>query len=290
MKKHNFSLFYNSFYLSDFFRYKKVASRLIWYKKNSGWSWINGQNFGDYLSLVIVCEIAIKEGLLPLHTTPTRLLALGSIIHFAKDGDVIWGSGVNGKISKEKHQFTNLDIRMIRGPRTHGFLQNIIPVNNPLFGDPALLIPTIFQDLHWDPIPGKIIALPNLNDHTLEQMHIPKEITHISPIRYWKNVLTEILTSELVITSSLHGFILSDVFGVPVQLVKPSGGETLFKYHDYIEGTGRKLDKNIPSFADAFQKKRRMNIPPPKYDVKQMLKAFPRDLFKKVDTNRIPAE
>ena len=49
---------------------------------------------------------------------PRRLLAVGSILHLARDNDVVWGSGVHGKIVVRRHQFKQLDAREVRGPLT----------------------------------------------------------------------------------------------------------------------------------------------------------------------------
>src|SRR5688500_13146478 len=65
------------------------------------WSASSGnENFGDYLSLVIVSKLLAKAGLSLMDATheQARLLAIGSILHFARTGDHIWGTGLNGKI------------------------------------------------------------------------------------------------------------------------------------------------------------------------------------------------
>src|SRR5262245_34695642 len=64
------------------------------------WRSPQGVNFGDYLSSVIVSKMAADAGcfLDEERPVPVRLLGIGSILHFARDGDVVWGSGVNGKI------------------------------------------------------------------------------------------------------------------------------------------------------------------------------------------------
>src|SRR5690349_3382462 len=60
------------------------------------WRSPSGVNFGDYLSSVIVTKIAADAGLFldEERPSPARLLAIGSILHFARNGDIVWGSGV----------------------------------------------------------------------------------------------------------------------------------------------------------------------------------------------------
>jgi pyruvyltransferase len=56
-------------------------------------------NFGDLLGPVIVERLKRTANLPNEARMAGRLLSVGSILHFAKDGDVIWGSGVNGKMA-----------------------------------------------------------------------------------------------------------------------------------------------------------------------------------------------
>src|SRR5690606_10219205 len=159
-----------------------------------------------------------------------KLLALGSILHFANSGDMVWGTGVNGKIANEHFRFDKLDIRMVRGPLTGEFLVNRgLWVPEDVYGDPALLLPYLFPKLKPIPVIGRVTVLPNFNELSTVKPIVPQGYNLISPLGYWKHVVNEILHSELVLTSSLHGLIISEAFGVPVRLFAPCGGETLFK-------------------------------------------------------------
>ena len=281
MKKKPFDL---PQYLVDFVQYKNLNSHMFWFQKFRGKRWIYGQNFGDYLSFVIVGKLLKRKGLLPLksaNTTP-KLLALGSVMHFANDNDIVWGSGVNGKMSVDYYKFNQLDVRMVRGPLTQSFLeQRGITVPDGVFGDPALLLPELFPKLKKKSIAGLVTVLPNLNEFNIIRPLVPKEFKLLSPVGYWKNIVKEILKSELLLTSSLHGLIVAEIFGVPVRFVTPSGGETLFKYKDYLEGTGRTLSETPNSFLDGFTMDMGVGFPSPKVDVQGMISAFPDDFFKK---------
>src|SRR4051794_38477481 len=60
------------------------------------WKPQSGENFGDHLSTVIVTKILADAGFFlgEGHSSRERLLAVGSILHFARNGDHVWGSGV----------------------------------------------------------------------------------------------------------------------------------------------------------------------------------------------------
>jgi len=281
MKKRPFDL---PQYLVDFVQYKNLNSHMFWFQKFRGKRWIYGQNFGDYLSFVIVGELLKRKGLLPLKSANStrKLLALGSVMHFANDNDIVWGSGVNGKMSVDYYKFNQLDVRMVRGPLTQSFIeQRGITVPDSVFGDPALLLPELFPNLRKKTIPGLVTVLPNLNEFNMIRPLVPKEFKLLSPIGYWKNIVKEILKSELLLTSSLHGLIVAEIFGVPVRFVGPSGGETLFKYKDYLEGTGRTLSETPNNFLDGVTMDMGVGFPSPKVDVQGMISAFPDDFFSK---------
>lgn len=65
-----------------------------WQPKNAG------VNMGDHLSKVIVsCVLSLQDKtLIEKRDLSKKLIAIGSVLHFAKDGDTVWGSGINGKI------------------------------------------------------------------------------------------------------------------------------------------------------------------------------------------------
>src|SRR5690606_27315212 len=105
-------------------------------------------NFGDHLSYVIVTKILADNGFLLEEETskPSRLLALGSVLHFAQNGNTIWGTGFNGKVGLEYHTYQTLDVRAVRGPLTRNFLKQRGIEAPAVYGDPALLLPHVFPD------------------------------------------------------------------------------------------------------------------------------------------------
>lgn len=266
-------------YLKDHKRYSFLTKNLVWFKKNKGLRWIKGQNFGDHLSQVVVSEFAMRLIENPKRSSKKNLLAIGSILHFAKDGDVVWGSGVNGKIGYSNYLFSNLDVRCVRGPITKEFLENRGIYVPEKFGDPALLLPLLFP--HFVPIvnKNKVTVIPNLNELYEVRRIIPKEWNLVSPLNHWSIVLQEILTSEIVLSSSLHGIILAEAWGIPVRFYKPFGGETMLKYEDYLLGTCRTLKKIPTSFKENPSLRGGVEFQPPTLDTEDLQKSFPLELF-----------
>ncbi len=260
----------------------KILKNLLGGKRNSNcvelfyWRPSNGsQNFGDHLSHVVVSTVLYRhERLLDEEVkNPRRLLAIGSILHFAKDGDVIWGSGVNGKVPESTHQFKNLDVRAVRGPLTKEFLSKRGIYVPEVYGDPALLLPLLFPSrFRTDQKRRELAVVPNLHDINL----VRHDESFISPLLPWYQVVDAIVSSDRVVASSLHGLIIAEAFGIPATYLRLSETEALFKFEDYYQGTGR---ANIP-YAKTLDEAREMGgMPPPKIDGQRLLAAFPIDLW-----------
>lgn len=241
-------------------------------------------NFGDYISLKLVERIVGKpvEVVHPAHLYRRKLLAIGSILTYARDNDIVWGSGINGKCLDVKlYKFTTLDVRAVRGPLSRDFLQKNFNITVPeIYGDPALLFPYFFPELKKKAKPThKYLIIP----HYSELYLFPKEKygeTVVSPTLPWHEVIEQILDSEFVISSSLHGVIIAEAFGIPARCLKLTNKEPLFKYSDYYLGTGR------PHFTVAHSVEEALNMGPEqpfKCDLKKLYDAFPFDFWAEIN-------
>jgi pyruvyltransferase len=240
------------------------------------WKPRSGSNFGDHLSSVIVTKMAADAGYFLDEELPAqrRLLAIGSILHFARTGDTIWGSGVNGKMPIEDHKFEQLDVRAVRGPLTRDFLQKRGIAVPEIYGDPALLVAELLGQRFVKPSkPDRSVAfVPNLHDHAI--MKDWGDV--ISPMQPWQRVLFEILRSGHIISSSLHGLVIADAFGIPCTYLRLSETENLFKYEDYAFGAGRSRLAVTHSREEAL---RASPLDPPKPRLAELRAAFPYDLW-----------
>jgi pyruvyltransferase len=236
------------------------------------WRPEHGNNFGDHLSKVIVERILghpVKFE--PLTSKDSLLFGAGSILHFAKNGDVIWGSGFRENPLLE-NGYTELDVRAVRGPRTRDFLlQKGIPCPK-VYGDPAILISHLFPEFKREEPVYDYIIIPNLGE--LELFQIYKNV--VSPLEDWDEIIRKMLKSKLVISSSLHGIIVAESFGIPTRFLKMTWVESLLKYQDYYESTNRPGFQFATSVQEALQ----MEGEKPGYiDPLPLLEAFPWDYF-----------
>lgn len=241
----------------------------------------NAENFGDLLSEKIVEKI-VGRGVATTYNHllgKKKLLALGSIIHWAEDRDVIWGSGINGKhpdkTDKEVYRFTNLDVRAVRGPLTRQFLLEMGIYCPEVYGDPALLFPKLFPEWKKQKEPSReFIIIP----HVADEPFFENNPYVVSPREDCEEVIKKILDSKFVISSSLHGLIVAEAFGIPARLIRVSNIEPLFKYQDYYYGTGRFDFQFATTVEEALELG---GEPLPIIDLEKLYNAFPFEFFPK---------
>jgi len=254
---------------------QKELKRLYWWFRDDGTI-----NAGDELSRDIVSRLLDMRGYsLCCSVSRKRMLAVGSVIHYANTGDCIWGTGVNGKIPENMHRYRDLDVRAVRGPKTREYLQNKGIAVPEVFGDPGILTDWIYPlDMLVKPEEFRSTepsVIRHLNEPPAE---LPSGTREIDPRVSSMAFTREIVRSSCVLSSSLHGVIIAEAFGVPAVLVRPGSDETEFKYEDYFRGTGRSGARFASSYAEA------VSLPHTEFriprEAKQALfEAFPYDLW-----------
>lgn len=230
-------------------------------------------NFGDLLGPLIVGRLA--EGLSPSPVANSaRLLTVGSILHYAETSDVVWGSGVNGKVPIDEIDAGRLDVRAVRGPKTRDILTNLGYDVPEIYGDPALLLPVLFPDVaEWTKFKQHPVTIvPNFNDLDAESLRDQRVVSPTAPL--W-DVVRTIAESEFVTGSSLHGTIVAEALGVPVRPCS-SPNEDDFKYADYFAGTGRNDVQLAEDIDNAFDLG---PVEPIDMDFAPLLESFPSDLW-----------
>jgi pyruvyltransferase len=247
---------------------------LTYWKPQTG-----GVNFGDELGYVIVALMLARKGrtVIDQASVAKQLLAVGSILHMAKDGAVIWGSGLNGNVPEENHRYSTLDVRAVRGPITRQFLAARGISAPAIYGDPALLLRELAADRFQLTGQHRVGIVPNMFDLP-KVSEAPERFTGlriIDPMRSWDVVVREILGCELILASSLHGLVVADAFGIPARYLRLSDHEPTLKYEDYFRGTGRQLAP-----ADSIEHAIQMGGHEPcKFDAAALMGAFPYDLW-----------
>ncbi len=249
-------------------------------------------NFGDDLNVYLLEELTGKRILKYdefFHLSSKNYLGIGSCIEYCSNSNsIIWGSGamMGNKMRKVKAK----RVLLVRGPLTKDYLESFGIKCPDCFGDPALLLPLVYN-----PTISKRYSLgvvPHFVDYNLPHVrrfreeHPEIHFIDLQNYNNWQNVINEFLMCENIVSSSLHGLIISDAYKIPNVRIKFSnlilGGD--FKFEDYFRGIGR-TNSNCLDFCHEIN----MNAVDsalslyklPRYDIGPLLSTFPFELSDK---------
>lgn len=237
-------------------------------------------NLGDMLSPVI-CEWVLDNADIQCHkqiNSTKHLMAVGSILGGSGLFDAtVWGSGIKSldqivSLSKRKY-FQKLDVRCVRGPITREVLRSCGYMCPEKYGDPAVLMPLIYKpEIKKNNKYGLILHFRHSTD-------VPSGIMNLN-IRTsdYKSFINEMLSCEKIISSSLHGIILAEAYGIPaIFLCEGRDGEIL-KYYDWYYSTGRKKFNMAYSIEEAMNMHSE-SVPDFTNMQKTLMDEFPYDLW-----------
>jgi pyruvyltransferase len=222
---------------------KKI--NITYWKYNVGYG-----NFGDELSHVLVNTLLDKKQCKLLHNnrihSTHNLVALGSYLHGSKNNDYIWGTGI---LDNFKHHIKNLHISSIRGRKTYQKLKKEHPqlYVPEKFGDPALIMPHLYQPKINPKYHNKIVIIPNHSKYKLyeervkfaKQQDKTNEYILLDPVHNTiETVIDALYSSKFIISSSLHGLILGDAYGKDNIWFDDKLEYGDFKYLDYYSSIG----------------------------------------------------
>jgi pyruvyltransferase len=231
-------------------------------------------NFGDALFPLIVRRILGRDlDFVDESYRGRKFIPGGSLLHCARDGDVLWGVGLRTEEDfVSTPRFRELKVAAVRGPLTRDFLLSRYRFDVPeIYGDPAILLPALFPEWTRRPEPGRVGVVP----HFRNRHEYPASAGH--PLVIWpdqppERVIAGLLTCELVIAGSLHGLIVAEAFGIPARWLNSSTTEPELKYYDYYQSTGR-YPRPVKTIAEG---ERLGGEPLPLLDTESLLASFPR--------------
>ena len=233
------------------------------YVDDHTWRGIRHRNWGDDLNYFFLRQLTGRPVVFYHNFKFAKwwhlqnYLCIGTLldaVNYANPQTIVWGSGVSGQERTFVHPN---NILAVRGPKTKDFCDRYGVECPQVYGDPALLLPLVYK--------ASPPALPNregaskkyrlgIIPHVVDQQHpvireikekYADEILVIDLARYekWTDVIDQICSCERILSSSLHGLIVSDVYQIPncwIELTgNISGGH--FKYYDYASSVNRKF-------------------------------------------------
>lgn len=194
--------------------------------------WDGHPNFGDALTPWILPHL----GIVPVLSAPNEaeIAGVGSILEMLPPSfaGVVWGSG---SLDGRRLNLPKATVAAVRGPLTRDLLG--LPRGAPVaLGDPGLLVERMMRR------PRTKYAL-GVVPHGMHRRHpgfasllsgSTANATQVLTYQPVHRVLRHIAECEAIFTTSLHGLIVADSFGIPAAWAMPSelyGGD--FKFRDY---------------------------------------------------------
>ena len=230
----NFPLEFIRTYLPDIYQDIVMMPRVKFY-------YYSGQvNFGDLITpyfLEKFCkptdyELELKGG------TAAKVISCGSIMRLCNSKTVVYGSGIR-----------NIDqdiqggiIKVVRGPLTRKRLLEIECPCDPVYGDPGLLLP-----LYYHPEIKKQYKLGIVPHHTqyqgVKELYGNEDGVLVINLedKSVEHVIDLMLSCDKIVSSGLHGLIVSDAYGIPnkwIQFDNTIVGDGT-KFHDYFQSVNR---------------------------------------------------
>jgi pyruvyltransferase len=207
--------------------------KTYWYRGN----WDNDfGNVGDIVTPYILKHLFKSEFESCDRDDTGKLLAVGSVIEFLRDNDIVWGSGLIEPMELQKKD--GVQFVSVRGPLTANALEAAGYDVPERFGEPCFMLPDIYNPKVRKE--HNIGIVPHYVDEEFVRGRFPG-FKIISPMNSVEGFIDEILKCNLIISSSLHGIVIPEAYGIPSKWVRYSdkviGGH--FKFHDYYLGTGR---------------------------------------------------
>ena len=238
--------------------------------------WFDGHNIGDYLSKIIY-EYMLEYYNLDTNTKTKKTMhisAVGSVLGCFNADTTVWGTGLLSlkqfKYIINNRQRRKLDIRAVRGPVTRAVLCSggyDCPEN---YGDPAILLPLIYNKTVSKKY--KISYIPHISQQIESDVHIISTDTE-----NYRFFIDEIRQSEVVVSSSLHGIIIAETYGVPAIFLN-SVPYQLCKFFDWYYSTGRYDIKICKTIDEAIQIQP-MQLPDLVSMREKLISLFPVDLW-----------
>jgi pyruvyltransferase len=195
------------------------------------------RNFGDWISPEL-CRLLSGREVESASPRDAHLVAVGSVLHrlpnrFWDRRIDVWGAGVMHEDFSARgiHRY-----HAVRGALTR---ERVGAPTDTVLGDPGLLVSDLFPAHRDGPKRWDVGLIPHHVDQDYPGVaafaqRIPG-VRVLDILSDWKEFLGEVAACRFVVSSSLHGLVAADAFGIPNAWIQISnqvrGGG--FKFHDY---------------------------------------------------------
>lgn len=209
------------------------------------------KNVGDLLTPYIVSKVSNKK---PYNLTSgyrSHVLGIGSIMHLAKCKSIVWGTGIiDPKALPSIKVLRSVKLLGVRGELSRDLIaRNKVNTDDVFLGDPGLVMPLLYEPKckRKDYVIGFVPHYIDKDLTIVNEIISIKEVLLIDVESDPEEFIDQINKCDYIVSSSLHGLILADAYGIPNCWVKLSnnlvGGD--FKFKDYYTTTGNADPKPV---------------------------------------------
>lgn len=209
-------------------------------------AWYPSRNWGDALSPFLMEAISGHKAIHYLDVFHTKgkpvYSVIGSVLgSYPAPNLIVWGSGF---ISSERTLVKKPSlITAVRGPRSRQKLIDLGLKCPKVYGDPALLLPRFLRPREGN-MRYKLGIVPHYVDQTnpmLQKFKDNEDVLIIDICSGISEVVDAICSCDVIASSSLHGIICADAYGIPSVWLEFSDKVvgSGFKFVDYFESVGR---------------------------------------------------
>lgn len=187
-------------------------------------------NFGDELGNEILKKLGYETEWAP--PEEADIITTGTILshlkHKFKDGLQVWGSGASDDHEPMgKHFAEKLDILALRGELTERWLG--IEEGSSVLGDPGYLAPLFWKESEKEYDYGFVRQEYDQARHP----NLPRGTHLIYATGMPDQVISEITKCRMIFSSSMHGLIIAQAYGIPCQYIPSDKSSLNSKYFDY---------------------------------------------------------
>lgn len=189
---------------------------------------------------------------------------------------------------------TKADIRAVRGPLTREAILKEGGKCPEIYGDPAIIMPRLYTPKigakhkaglilhHTQETPTTHVLAKTCGFHQISIDRVRDE--------QLENFIDEVCSCQKIFSSSLHGIILAQAYGIPAQWIQitntPIHRDANHKFADYFLGAGLPVQKPISIELTKESLSQLMQISPERVHIssdliERLLEVFPFDIFPK---------
>ncbi|HTY52850.1 MAG TPA: polysaccharide pyruvyl transferase family protein [Methanomicrobiales archaeon] len=240
-------------------------------------------NWGDALNPVLISLLSKKRTIPGKYVINYKnkpiYLVCGSILEMCDRNAIeVWGAGYISERSRAAVR--PKAVHAVRGPLTRDMLIRQGVDCPEVYGDPALL----YRNYYRPKIPKRyrLGVIPHYIDGAsplLRRIRSEPDVLIIDICSGINQVVDSVCSCRNIASSSLHGLIIADSYGIPSVWMKISGGVVGegFKFRDYFASVGREDSdpliltekEGIDGILDS------VHAPRPDIDLKELLEACP---------------